>query len=109
MSDNLNAEENIFLGGQISGKHPVYQDLAQLSSSGFIWWFLKTSRNPEWKKKSAAEKIQDIIYVTGQIEFINNSSELTKLSAIMGDTRKTSSLKGLKDELTARIYKSPQP
>jgi hypothetical protein len=109
MNDNENVEESIFLGGQISGKHPIYKDLAQLASSGFVWWLLKTSQDLEWKKKTPQEKIQDIIYTSGQIEFINNSSELTKLSAIMGDTRKRYSQKGLKDELTARIYQSPQP
>jgi hypothetical protein len=102
-------EENIFLGGQISGKHPLYQDLAQLANSGFIWWFLKKNNDPEWKNKPAKDKVQDIIYVSGQIEFINNTSELTKLSAIMGDTRRRYSQKGLRDELTARIYKSPEP
>lgn len=100
-------EDTILLGGQISAKHPIFQDLAQLASSGFTFWFLKTATNPEWKKKTATEKILDIIYTNGQIEFINNTGELTKLAAIMGDTRRRYSMKGLRDELTARTNQSP--
>lgn len=102
-------EENILLGGQISNKHPIFQDLAQIASNGFPWWFLKKSQDPEWKKKTVVEKVTDIIYVSGQIEFINNSSELTKLSAIMGDTRRRFSLRGLNDELTARTNRPTEP
>jgi hypothetical protein len=107
MSDTTPTEEFILLGGQISSKIPIYQDLAQIASYGFTWWFLKNALDPKWKKKTAHEKVLDIIYTSGQIEFINASSELTKLSAIIGDSRRRVSMKGLKDELTARINNAP--
>lgn len=109
MSDTTPTEEFILLGGQISSKYPIYQDLAQIASYGFTWWFLSHALDPKWKKKTAHEKVLDIIYTSGQIEFINTSSELTKLSAIIGDSRRRVSMKGLKDELTARINNSPEP
>lgn len=111
MNDNDNDyEEKLFYGGQVSAKHPIYQDIAQLASAGFIWWFLGKATDPKWKEKKPLEKIQEIIYASGQIEFINNSSELTKLSAIMGDTRKRYDQRGLKDELSsARVQKSSEP
>lgn len=92
-------EETILLGGQISNKHPIFQDLAQIASNGFLWWFMLKMKDPAWMKLTPQEKLLDIIYTSGQVEFINNSSELTKLSAIMGDTRKNYTSKGLKDAL----------
>jgi hypothetical protein len=45
------------------------------------------------------EQARALIYMKGQINFMANCGELTKLSAIMGDTRKSFSSKGLKDAL----------
>lgn len=102
-------EEKLFYGGQVSGKHPILQDLAMLASYGFPWWLINRTSDENWKKKSALEKLKEILKVSGQIEFINSSSELTKLSAIMGDTRKNYDQKGLRDELTKRIHNASKP
>lgn len=99
LSENIDNEEIILLGGQISGKHPIFKDLAQLASYGMPWWLFKSMQDPNWKKKTGRDKILDLIYTSGQVEFINNSSELTKLSAILGDYRQRFSSKGLKDVL----------
>jgi hypothetical protein len=107
--DQTETADFILLGGQISSKHPIFKDIAQLSSYAGAWVLLNKLKNPDFKKLTATDKISDIIYSLGQIEFINTSGELTKLSAILGDTRQRHSQKGLKDELTQRIYGSTQP
>ncbi len=93
-------QENVFLGGKVRKIYPVYQDFAQLASYGFPWWLVKTATDPEWKKKPAKDKVLDILYVSGQLEFINSSTEITKLSAIVGDQSKDYSSKELKNVLS---------
>lgn len=102
MTEDSSFQENVFLGGKISKIFPEYKDFAQLASFGFPWWFLKTIQDQEWKRKTSKQKISSILYVMGQLEFMNNSTEITKLSAIVGDQTRDYSSKELKNVL-ARI------
>lgn len=109
MSANLEMEESLLFGGKLSGAYPVYKDLAQLSSYGFPWWLLNRISQEEWKQKSSLDKVKEILYVSGQIEFINATDVLTKLAASLGDSRRRVSMAGLKDELAARTSQSSNP
>ena len=92
------AGDFILLGGQISNKHREYQTIAQLDpESAFIVMILDNIE--KMQGKPPLEQARDIIFMIGQINFMANCGELTKLSAIMGDTRKSFSSKGLKDAM----------
>lgn len=96
-------EENILLAGQISNKHPIFKTIAQLDhDSAFAYHFLDLM--PSLKGQPVREQLKEVIKLNGQINFITSLSELSKLAAIVGDTRKRFSAKGLKEALaTARL------
>jgi hypothetical protein len=106
MSTEADSQDYIFLGGQISAKHPIFKDIAQLGSYAQAYLLLRRFKDPEWKKLPAHEKILNIISVLGQIEFMQNSGELTKLSAILGDTRQKFNQASLRDDLNKRLQAS---
>ena len=92
------AGDFILLGGQISNKHPEYKTIAQLDAkSAFIVMLLDNL--DKLQEMNPIEQAKALIFMKGQINFMANCGELTKLSAIMGDTRKSFSSKGLKDAL----------
>jgi hypothetical protein len=100
LSDVYAAEQGefILLGGQISNKHPEYKTIAQLDpKSAFIVQLLDNLQ--KIMEKSPLDAARELIYMKGQINFMASCGELTKLSAIMGDTRNRYSSKSLKDVL----------
>jgi uncharacterized NAD-dependent epimerase/dehydratase family protein len=109
MSTEADSQDYIFLGGQISAKHPIFKDIAQLGSYAPAHLLLRRFKDPEWKKLPAHEKILDIIFTLGQVEFMQNSGELTKLSAVLGDTRQKFNQAVLRDDLNKRLYASESP
>jgi len=91
-------EENILLAGQISNKEPKFKTMAQMDrDSAFAFHFLDIL--PTLKDLPPQDKCKEILKLNGQINFITSLSELSKLAAIMGDTRKRYSGKGLREAL----------
>lgn len=90
--------ENILLAGQISNKLPVFKDIAQMDKDSALSWVV-IDRWPEIKKMKARDRVKEIIRLHGQVNFMSNCSELSKLAAIMGDTRHRKSARGLKEAL----------
>lgn len=93
-------EENILLAGQISNKHPVFKLIAQMDKESAFAYLILSSID-ETLQKEPMEQLKDLVLLNGQINFMSNCSELSKLAAIMGDTRRRTSFKGLKDSLVA--------
>ena len=100
-------EENILLAGQISNKEPRFKTMAQMDKdSALAYHFL--DQWPKLKQLPANERLKELIKLIGQVNFMTSCSELSKLAAIMGDTRKRFSAKGLKDQLReARLNANP--
>jgi hypothetical protein len=91
-------EENILLAGQISNKEPIFKTIAMMDhENAFAYHFIALI--PTLKDKTPLEKVQEIIKLSGQVNFMSSCSELSKLAAIMGDTRRRFSAKKLKESL----------
>lgn len=88
----------ILLGGQISNKHKEFQVIAQLDPKSALFIGL-LDKIKDGKERSTIDWAQELVMLKGQINFMAQCGELTKLSAIMGDTRKNYSSKGLNDVL----------
>ena len=88
--DELTAEQ-IFLGGQVSNKHRIFQEIAHLSPNIALCYYVMKHRE-EWKKKRQNGKGREVrlemLELLGAVEFIQNTTELTRLSMMMGDTRR---------------------
>lgn len=80
-------EQQIFLGGQVSHKHAIFQELAVMSPDwAEVFQLLK--KMPEWEKETDEEKVVlAIVELFGEIDFVRSCTELTVLSMILGDTR----------------------
>jgi hypothetical protein len=93
-------EENILLAGQISNKEPIFKMIAQMDyDNAYMYHFLDLIPQLTDKTKTPIEKMKLLIKLNGQVKFMTGCSELSKLSAIVGDTRKRYSSKGLQDVL----------
>lgn len=93
-------EENILLAGQISNKDSRFKTIAQMDKeTGLAYHFIELTQSDTFKALQPIDKLKEIIKVTGQINFMASCSELSHLAAIMGDTRKRFSAKGLSDVL----------
>jgi len=106
MSLNENdTEEKILLGGQVSAKLEIFKLLAQLDvKSGFVVTLLDRlddakNKDREFSKLPPEQQVREILMLDGQANFMAACGELTKLAAIVGDTRKSHSSKKLKDFL----------
>lgn len=91
-------EQTIFLGGQVSNKHDLFQTLAMLSPRFAIPYMMMQKRK-ELEQKQGMERTEKILYYLGIAENMPNYTELTRLSMILGDTRKRYDLGGIKDKL----------
>ena len=89
---DYNIEQQIYLGGQASEKHDDLKMLGLLGSYGDIYTLIK-----HWPEivqiKNKRERALKIIEYLGMFDFMASCTELTKLSAILGDTRKKYSLR----------------
>jgi hypothetical protein len=92
-------EQQIFLGGQISGKYKDFLEIAKVSPD-YADIIILIKKMPEIEKEPDPEK-QTLIMLEalGMVDFVRNCTELTRLSMVMGDTRKRYSFKGLKDAI----------
>ena len=83
-------QEQIFLGGQVSNKHKIFQEIAHLDPDMALAYYV-VKHHKEWKKKRTEEGrdkvVLELIELLGVIDFMKNTTELTRLSMIMGDTR----------------------
>lgn len=85
---DLEMEQQIFLGGQISGKHEEYMFLARMPPEiGREYWILK-ELDDILKEKNPLKLAERLLFIFGVTEGLRSSSELTRLSMILGDTRK---------------------
>jgi len=101
-------EENILLAGQISNKEPRFKTMAQMDrDSAFAFHFLDAL--PTLKDLGPEDKCKEILKLNGQINFITSLSELSKLAAIMGDTRRRYSGKGLREALNVERNTASNP
>jgi hypothetical protein len=91
-------EENILLAGQISNKEPIFKTIAMMDhENAFAYHLIELI--PKIKDLEPVEKVKEIIKLTGQVNFMTGCSELSKLAAIMGDTRRRFSARKLKESL----------
>ncbi len=89
---DFNVEQQIYLGGQASEKHDDLKMLGLLGSYGDIYTLIK--HWPEIMQiKNRRERALKIIEILGMSDFMASCTELTKLSAILGDTRKRYSMR----------------
>lgn len=97
MSEDF-VEENILLAGQISNKEPIFKTIAMMDhENAFAYHLIELV--PKIKDLSPIDKVKEIIKLSGQVNFMTGCSELSKLAAIMGDTRRRFSAKKLKESL----------
>lgn len=81
-------DEQDYLGGRISNKHPLYQELAklgyeeaeQLAGIKFIEWFL----SDEGFDSDPFQILSKLVEFVGMATFLRHTRELTKLSMILG-------------------------
>jgi hypothetical protein len=99
------AEERIMLGGKVSSKHQDFKKIAMMDpKTAFICLLLENLE--ELQTKNPLDQVTYLLELKGKINFMSTCTELTKLSAILGDTRQKYSQKGLKDELTRKFQES---
>ena len=93
-------EQQILLGGKISNKHKQFLVWAmQDPDLAFVMWYL--DKEKEWLKHNTPEEQQtrETLEVLAQLEFLKNTSELTKLSMIIGDPARSINVRKEMDEL----------
>jgi len=80
-------EQQIFLGGQVSHKHKEFMEIARMSPD-YADLYMLIKKMPAWETQGNDDKILlQILELFGEIDLVRYSSELTRLSMIMGDTR----------------------
>jgi hypothetical protein len=96
---DIEFEQIVYLGGQISGKHPEFAKFAQTAAiTGKAIWFLENMEKIE-KEKDPVKAIIGILENFGKIDQVGSFSELSRLSMIVGDPRKRISMKEEIDKL----------
>ena len=111
LNDDKLIAEQIFLGGQVSNKHRIFQEIGHLSPDTAMIYYIMKHRE-EWHEKRKNGKSREVrlemIELIGAIEFMQSCTELTRLSMIMGDTRQKHQVKGVMDELR-KLGSNPIP
>ena len=100
--------QSILLGGKISAKHKAFQVIARMSPDyADVYMFLiKILPNIE-KGKDPLELALEIIETFGMVDFVRNTTEITRLAMILGDTRKMYSGKELTNLLNKPLNEYP--
>jgi len=87
--------QRLYLGGRISHTHKVFKDLAKLGYEEaemyamlIFWDWLNNNGD-----KSLEEQMKKAVELLGMAHFLPHTKELTRLSMILGDTRKRTSWK----------------
>lgn len=106
MSDEYEIyEERSGIMGKITVNIPNFKHLCEMGrENGFAFCLLNDFE--ELKKAPPLEKMKKLLKLIGESEFIDKCDVLTRLSGIQGDIRKSQNMKGMRDELNARIYGS---
>ena len=100
-------EENILLAGQISNTHPIFKTIAQMDhDSALIYHLLQLL--PKIENENDDVFLQEVIKLNGQVNFMTSCSELSKLAAIMGDTRRRFSAKKLREVIDNAKRANPE-
>jgi len=98
-------EQSILLGAQISSKHKEFQEFAMTDpDTAFIIWMLKN--HDKLKELPSKERTIAILTTMGELEFIRGTTEISRLSMIVGDTRPHLGMKGKMDELRTAEQRS---
>jgi len=88
-------QEYLFLGGKISGVHTEYKELARMNPEiARVYLFLE-NLDELLKEEDALTLTKKLVHIFGVTEGMKGMSEITRLSMILGDTRKGKSLKSL--------------
>lgn len=95
-------EQQIFLGGQISHKIELFKSLALLSPDFVTAYVMLTKQDEIMEQKTTKQKLEKMLYYIGLSRNMMNYTELTRLSMILGDTRRQYDMGKLKDELATR-------
>lgn len=90
MSDAFEFKQKVFLGGRVSSKHRIFQRLAMVGYEeaeilSFFEWLKYLGKHPN---ASFEKGIVKLIELMGQAHFMPTLKELTRVSMILGDTRK---------------------
>lgn len=96
--DVIEMQEKIFLGGQISHKYAIFKDIARMTPEYAKAYFIIKNMD-KWDKMPYDEVALEIIEFMGEVEFVRSCTELSRLSMIVGDTRKRINIKKGIDEL----------
>lgn len=100
-------EQQIFLGGQISGKYKEFLEIAKVSPD-YAELIMLIKKMPEIEAEKDEEKqAVMLLEVLGMVDFVRGCTELTRLSMVMGDTRKRFSMKGLTDDIKSADRDTP--
>jgi len=88
--DDIAFAERLYLGGRISHTHPLFKTISKLGYEEaetyallefFEWW----DKNQDVDLMVVIKKIIELL---GMARFLPHTKELTRLSMILGDTRK---------------------
>ncbi len=69
-------------------------------SADYAEIYLLLKKMPQWEQETDEDKVLlELIELFGQVDFVRNCTELTRLSMVMGDSRARFHVKGVMDEL----------
>lgn len=93
--DNFDFKQTIFLGERVSKMHPYFRDISKLGFEEAEQYSIL--RFIRWLNKNGDASLEDVLeraleYI-GMAKFLRNTKEITRLSLILGDTRKKVSAK----------------
>lgn len=96
---DLEFQEYIFLGGKISGVHKEYKEMARMTPETATLFCFLENIDEILKENNAFKLAKKLIHIFGIGEGMKGMSEITRLSMILGDTRKGHSLKNLRKKM----------
>lgn len=85
---DLELEQQIFLGGQVSDKYKEFMTIAKMSPDYAEMYLLLEKWDEIEKEPDDQKAILKIIEILGEVDFMRYTTELTRLSMILGETRK---------------------
>ena len=80
--------QKIFLGGQVSQAHTIFKDLALMSPDFAEMWLILEKIPSFLEITEPLEFLKALLKLLGQSESMKSYDQLTRLSMILGDTRK---------------------
>jgi len=88
--DDIAFAERLYLGGRISHTHPLFKKISKLGyeeaeTYALLEFFDWYDKNP---KADLMTVTKQLIELLGMARFLPHTKELTRLSMILGDTRK---------------------